>query len=237
MTAIVRDTRASKDPEANATLVRLLVEERVTLPELAYSARMLRRDQELGKAIRFDHPLAFFDFARWIFPLRELRARLESSDFTAYELNRLIADFPGLVSRRNFGVIRHTSAGDPVYKFFRSDEAELRAAMIEDRLKPIGEPSPPTPDEDRATSSLDLKALLEPTLRKAAEVAAKRAHETAEKRSERRRALSAREYARENGFEEIQPGERFFDENGLEIFDLTNATPYPVGEGGQGSDR
>jgi hypothetical protein len=171
-----------------------LIEEEVTTAELVYCSRMLRRDQELGKNLRFKHPLSFFDFARWIYPLRELRVRLVESDFSSYELNKLIAEYPSLLKRSNFGVIRTTESGDKIFKFFRSQEAEIRSSMIRDSMKPF-RASKPTPAEDRTGEVFaDWKTLANEMIDKGNQKAVERTHVVAVTKSERLRAMSAKNY-------------------------------------------
>lgn len=186
--AIRRDVDGPKDEEANALLVRLLIEEGVTVAELAYCTRMLRRDQELGKSLRFNTPIRFFDFARWIYPLRELREHLIHSDFSAGELGRLLRDFPGIIKRSNFGVLRHTVDGDPIYKFFASADDELRSAVIEDALKPF---SGIAPNEERRGDVSEFKDLLDAEMKRGENLKAERV-QSEPSRSERIRALSSR---------------------------------------------
>lgn len=182
---VVKDVAAPKDAKANALVVRLLVEEGATNAELAYCARMLRRDQELGKALRFQKPLTFFDFARWIYPIRELRAKLHESNFTQYELNKIISQYPSLLKKSNFGIQRFTANDEPIYKFFRSAEGEVRASMIQDPLKPF---EGPMPVSDRVKDMMDISELCEVVIE---DIQPKPPRKT---RSERLRALSSKNF-------------------------------------------
>jgi len=183
-------------PQTNARIIRHMLDDDVTVPELMYARRMMKRDPDLDKKIYFgrrdgaDQPISYADFAKYIFPVRDLRHELKNSEYTRMQLTRLMERFPGMVEQSMFGKSGETSDGAALYRFFQTKENEIRALRVPDSRKmyePVERP-------ERTNESIPLADWYEVIDNAGAEAEASRAEKRAEKKKAIRAFLSSKNY-------------------------------------------
>jgi len=118
VSAVEAMTPADMDPDAIGGLAQMIMRRGYTEAELAYAMEELMYDNELAEALRFrdqKHILPS-DFERVISGHREMRRRIEQL-LDRHEMNRLINDFPGHLSRSDFGIAGYTVKDKPLFRF------------------------------------------------------------------------------------------------------------------------
>jgi hypothetical protein len=152
VSAVEAMTPADMDPQAIGTLAQMIMRRGYTEAELAYAMEKLMYDDEVAEALRFrdqKHILPS-DFERVISEHREMRRRIEQL-LDRHEMNRLINDFPGHLSRSDFGIAGYTVKDKPLFRFKQDPETadgEVRPTLEEstrpgadrDREDTAGEP-------------------------------------------------------------------------------------------------
>jgi len=124
VSAVEAMTTADMTDEAIGTLARMVVRRGYTEAELAYAMEELMYDDELATALRFrdeKHVLPS-DFERVISEHREMRQRIDQL-VDRHEMNRLINDFPGHLSRSDFGIAGYTVKDKPLFRFKQDPDA------------------------------------------------------------------------------------------------------------------
>jgi hypothetical protein len=149
VSAVEAMTTADMGTDAIGRLGQMIMRRGYTQAELAYAMEELMYDDELAEALRFrdqKHILPS-DFERIISKHREMRRRIEQL-LDRYEMNRLINDFPGHLSRSDFGIAGYTVKDKPLFRFKQNPDTadgEVRPKLEED----------PRPGADRERSGED----------------------------------------------------------------------------------
>ena len=125
VSAVEAMTVADMDGEAVGTLAQMVVRRGYTEAELAYAMEELMYDDELATALRFrdEKHILPSDFERVISEHREMRRRIEQL-LDRHEMNRLINDFPGHLSRSDFGIAGYTVKDKPLFRFKQDPETD-----------------------------------------------------------------------------------------------------------------
>lgn len=135
VSAVEAMTTADMDTDAIGRLGQMIMRRGYTQAELAYAMEELMYDDELAEALRFrdqKHILPS-DFERVISEHREMRRRIEQL-LDRHEMNRLINDFPGHLSRSDFGIAGYTVKDKPLFRFKQDPETadgEVRPKLDE----------------------------------------------------------------------------------------------------------
>jgi len=124
VSAVEAMTPADMDSGSIGTLAQMIVRRGYTEAELAYAMEELMYDPQLGKDLRFRDQKHIYpnDFERVISAHREMRQRIEQL-LDRHEMNRLINDFPGHLSRSDFGIAGYTVKDKPLFRYKKDPSA------------------------------------------------------------------------------------------------------------------